>query len=143
MLSVRTAVTRVVVVVEEASWSRRSGIVGPLRRSSATQVIHLALLQQGVVLVAITAGRGSHATATARPEVILILLKVVGWIGGESGLGLGGESRVRDGVGQGAGAAEVHDIAEGHPSRQGKKKARVDSNVSAAINVTQKGPRTR
>lgn len=45
----------------------------------------------------------------------------MGRVGGESGLGLGGKGRIRYSVGKGSGAAEVHHIAEGHPSSEGEE----------------------
>jgi len=42
---------------------------------------------------------------------------------GESSLGVCGKARVGDCVGEGAGATEVHDVAEGHESRGNEEKA--------------------
>lgn len=123
MLSMCTAVSCVVVVVEDAARTRRCRVIAAVHRSPAAQVIDLTLLQQGIVLVAVTAGRGSHATAATRAEVFIVLLEVVSRVGGESGLGLGGEGRVGDSVGEGSGAAEVHHVSEGHPRSEGEEKA--------------------
>lgn len=122
----RTTVASVVIIVEEASGRRSRGIVGALHRGPAVcvaQVIHLALMQKGIVLIPVAAGRGAHAAASAGAHVILILLEVVGWIRREGSLALRGESGIGDGVGEGAGSAEVHHVAEGHPGGDGEEDA--------------------
>jgi hypothetical protein len=86
-------------------------------------IVCLVLLEEGVVLVLITAGGGSHATASAGAEVVFVFFEVVGWVRGECCLGLGCEGRIGDRIGQGACAAEVHYVAEGHPSCYGEEDA--------------------
>lgn len=111
--------------MKNASGRRGRRVISTVHCVPVAQVIHLALLQQSVILILVAAGGGgTHASATGT-EVILVLLEVVRWVRVECGLGLGGEGRVGDGIGEGAGAAEVHHIAEGYPGRDSKKKAMV------------------
>jgi hypothetical protein len=122
----RTTVGGVVIIVEDAPGSGSGGVVGALHRGPAVcvaQVIHLTLVQKGIVLVPIAAGGGAHAAASAGAHVVVILLEVVGWVRREGGFALRGESGIGDGVGEGAGAAEVHHVAEGHPGGDGEEDA--------------------
>lgn len=80
-------------------------------------------MQEGIVLIPIAAGRGAHAATSAGADVILVLLEVVGWVRREGGFALRGEGGVGDRVGEGAGAAEVHHVAEGHPGGDGEEDA--------------------
>lgn len=80
-------------------------------------------MQERIVLIAVAAGRGAHAAASAGTDVILILLEVVGWVRREGGFALRGEGGVGDGVGEGSGATEVHHVAEGHPGGDGEEDA--------------------
>lgn len=87
-----------------------------MHRRPAVRVAHivrLALLQESVVLVAVTARRRAHAS-TSGAEVVL-LLEVVGRIGREGRLALRGKGGIGDCVGESAGSTEVPDIAERHP----------------------------
>jgi hypothetical protein len=122
----RTAVTSVVIIVEDASGRGSGGIVGALHRGPAVcvaQVIHLALVQKGIVLIPVAAGGGAHAATSAGTHIIVILLEVVGWVRREGGFALRGESGIGDGIGEGARAAEVHHVAEGHPGGNGEEDA--------------------
>lgn len=80
------------------------------------QIIDFALFEEGIVFVAVAACGGSHVTA-ARAEVVFFLVEVLDGSRGESGLGMRGKAGVGDCVGEGTGATEMHDVAEGHESR--------------------------
>ena len=89
----------------------------------AAQIIRLALMEERVVLI-VAAGRGSHSTNTPGAEVIF-LFEVMSGVGGESGLALRSKCGVRHSVGESTSSAEVHNIANGHPSRDSEEKARL------------------
>jgi hypothetical protein len=121
-----TTIAGAIIVVENTAGSRPSGVISTVHCGPAVRVanvVHLALLKQGIVLVALT-GRWCAHTGTTRAEVILILLEVVSRVRRKGGLALGGEGGIGDCVGEGTGATEVHHIAEGHPSGDSKEKAK-------------------
>lgn len=134
VLSMSTGVaSTAVVVMHGTACARPRGVVGTVHCGPAAHLVDLALLEQGVVFVPVRAGcSGAHAAATARAEVVLVLLEVMGGVGRKGSLGLGGKGRVGDGIGEGAGATEVHDVAEGHPSGNPEKNARSSLDVSDA-----------
>ena len=93
MLPVCAAVAGSAVVRQDRSPAVGGGIVptGEVGAAGVTQIVHLTLLQERVVLILITAG--SAQAATARAE-ILLFVEVLHRGGGEGGLGLGGETGV-------------------------------------------------
>lgn len=86
-----------------------------------SKLVHLALLQQSVVLVPVATDRGADTSTGA--EVVFFLLEIMGGVGGKGSLRLCGKGGIGDGVGQGSGAAEMRDIAEGHEGSDAEKQA--------------------
>ena len=118
----RTSIASV-IIVEHASRRRRGRVVGALHCGPAVriaQIVDLALLQEGVVLVLVAAGGSAHSAATGS-EVVFVFLKVVRRVRGEGGFALGCEGRVGDCIGEGSCASEVHHVAEGHEGCHGEE----------------------
>lgn len=132
VLAVRTTVACAIEVMKNPPRRGGCGVIGTVHRRPVAQIIHLALLQKSVILILVPTGGGGTHTGPAGTEVILVLLEVVGWVRIEGGLGLGGEGRVRHGIGEGTGATEVHHVAEGHPCCDGEEDAMVVFDVRKA-----------
>jgi hypothetical protein len=124
VLAMRATVAGAVVIVENASGRWRGGIVRALHRGPAVcvaQIVYFTLLQEGVVLILVAVGGGGHSGA-AGAEVVFVF-EVVGRVRGEGCFALCGEGWVGDGVGEGASAAEVFYVAEGHVGGNGEEDA--------------------
>ena len=123
MLAVCTAIAGV-VVVQHASTRDRRVVCARQRRACCMRVsklVHLALLQQSVVLVSVATYRRTDTSTGA--EVVFFLLEIMGRVRGKGGLCLRGKGGIGDGVGQGSGAAEMRDIAEGHEGSDAEEQA--------------------
>lgn len=124
------AVASAIIVVENTAGCRGRRVIGTVHCGPAVcvaNIVHLALLKQCVILVSLTAGWRTHISAS-RAEVVIIILEVVGRVRRERSLALSGEGGIGDCVGESTGATEVHHIAEGDPSGDGKEDARRLSN---------------
>lgn len=79
MLPICTTIASIVEFVESSYRRRGSGIVSAAQPGSSWvgQIIGLALVQEGVVLVSVTPDRGRHS-GTAGTEIILFLIEVLG-----------------------------------------------------------------
>ena len=87
------------------------------------EIVDFALFKESVVFVAVAACGRCHVAAARAEVAFFFLVEVVDGGRGESSLGVCGKARVGDCVGEGAGATEVHDVAEGHESRGNEEKA--------------------
>jgi energy-converting hydrogenase Eha subunit C len=58
-----------------------------------SQIVHFALLQEGVILVLVAAGGSAHSAA-AGAEVIFVIFEVVCWVRREGGFALGCEGGI-------------------------------------------------
>ena len=79
MLPICTTIASIVEFMESSYRRRGSGIVSAAQPGPGwvCQIISLALVQEGVVLVSVASDRGRHS-GTAGAEVILFLIEVLG-----------------------------------------------------------------